>query len=127
MDPYYGYKEMNIDDYYKVSTNKYILLQPKNILGKYTPSSFINSINRTLFNNIKPLISIFVLNLIYLLLSLLLSFYIVILKEYMNILCVLLFMILIIIINLISYIIVKCPLCLFLHKGHKLILQLQHI
>ena len=106
MDPSYGYREILISDYYKISTNKYILLtQKSDIKYSYNPNSFILKIKNFIKNNTKSFISILTINICILILSLIYSLYVIVLKHSMNYLTLTLFISLIIVIHYLQYLI----------------------
>ena len=89
MDPQYGERKILIDDFYKISTNLYILLKPRcRISTHITPKS----LNKTLIKNLNKqsfmILIIILINFLFLMSSIIQSFYIsILLKQFSISIC----------------------------------------
>ena len=109
MDPAIGEKRIKLNDFYKSSTNIYILLKPKCVLQNLTnPNSIENLLNNEIHKRIPKLLKIIIFNFIFLLSSIVQSFYISILLKTYNLNLLLIFLFNIILSNI----------CLFLIRNN---------
>ena len=107
MDPsgLFGNK-MKLDKFYRISTNIYILLNPKGIIEyQLNPNMIYRKTKTFLKSNIPNLFFIILYNLIYILTNILYSFYISVLTNYFNFIYIIVFILLNIISNFMIYLI----------------------
>ena len=106
MDPEVGYKEMSISDFNDISTEIFILLKPKGTLKYYQPKiSFNTKIKTNLFKRCKSLLLILLLNTIFLLTSIIYSYFVIHITNSYSLKNILFFLILIFVANFMTYLI----------------------
>ena len=107
MDPagLFGDK-MSLDEFYRITTNIYILLKPKGII-EYQPNNNViyRNISTFLGKKLPNLFLIIIYNLVYILTNILFSFYVSVLTNYFNYIYIIIFIVLNIISNFMVYLI----------------------
>lgn len=108
MDPSSGEVKMNINDFNDISTKNFILLTPKTHLSYITHPNHIKiNFKNLIKTNKKTLANIIILNILYLLFSLIIGSYVIFIKPNTNIIKILLIYILISLISNYTYYLIK--------------------
>ena len=106
MDPEQGYREMPLDDFNDISTEIFITLKPKGTIRYYpNPISFNTKIKTNILKGYKNLSFIILFNLIYIVTSIVFSFYISFISSNFTIKSILFFLALTLITNVMTYLI----------------------
>ena len=106
MDPSMTYKKIKIDEFYKLTSNIYISLKPKGqIEYQHNPNLIYRNLNSFIINNKLTILKIIFFNFVYIIISVVYSFYISILTNYFLLKLIISFIIVLITSNFMIYLI----------------------
>ena len=106
MDPSMTYKKIPIKDFYDLSSNKYILLKPKGTIEyQQNPNKIYRNIKSFIKSNQLTILTIIIFNFVYIIISVVYSFYISILTNCINFVFIIIFILLILTSNFMMYLI----------------------